>query len=91
MFAPRITLPAIQHLSVSSGNDNRLKIGEKSPKPIGKETQIQKNENRQFIVDNRCKPNDLSLRLLKICFGSGKKYKGLIAFNFLGYVLYYIR
>jgi hypothetical protein len=34
----RITLPAIQHLSVSSGNDNQLKIGEKSPKPIGKET-----------------------------------------------------
>jgi len=75
LFHPRITLPAIQHLSVSSGNNNRLKIGEKSPKPIGKETQIQKNENRQFIVDNRCKPNDLSLRLLKICFGSGKNIK----------------
>ena len=41
----RITLPAIQHLSVSSGNANRLKIGEKSPKPIGKGTQIQKNKN----------------------------------------------
>ena len=71
----RITLPAIQYLSVSSGNDNRLKIGEKSPKPIGKGIQIQKNENRQFIVDNRCKPNDLSLRLLKICFGSEKNRK----------------
>ena len=71
----RITLPAIHHLSVSSGNDNRLKIGEKSPKPIGKGTQIQKNENRQFIVDNRCKPNDLSLRLLKMCFDSGKNIK----------------
>jgi hypothetical protein len=37
-FEPGITLPVIQHLSVSSGNDNQLKIGEKSPKPIGKET-----------------------------------------------------
>jgi hypothetical protein len=36
--APRIALPAIQHLSVSSGNDNQLKIGEKSPKSIDKET-----------------------------------------------------
>ena len=45
MSGARITLPAIQHLSVSSGNDNWLKIGEKSPKPIGKGTQIQKNEN----------------------------------------------
>ena len=68
----RITL---HHLSASSDNDNRVKIGERSPKPIGKRTQIQKNENRQFIVDNRCKPNDLSLRLLKICFGSGKNIK----------------
>jgi hypothetical protein len=32
-----IILPVIQHLSVSSGNDNQLKIGEKSSKPIGKE------------------------------------------------------
>ena len=67
---------------MSSGNDNRLKIGEKSPKPIGKGTQIQKNENRQFIVDNRCKPNDLSLATENI-FWQWKKYKGLIAFNFL--------
>jgi hypothetical protein len=35
---PGITLPVIQHLSVSSGNDNQLKIGEKSSKPMGKET-----------------------------------------------------
>ena len=45
MSGARITLPAIQHLSMSPGNDNRLKIGEKSPKPIGKGIQIQKNEN----------------------------------------------
>ena len=50
----RITLLAIQHLSVSSGNDNRLKIDEKSPKPIGKETQIQKKtkiDNLSSIID----------------------------------------
>ena len=43
----------IQHLSVSSGNDNRLKIGEKSPKPIGKGTQIQKMkiDNLSSIID----------------------------------------
>jgi hypothetical protein len=34
---PTITLPAIQYLSVTSGNENQLKIGEKLPKPIGKE------------------------------------------------------
>ena len=40
-----------------------------------KGSKFKKNENRQFIIDNRCKPNDLSLRLLKICFGSGKNIK----------------
>jgi hypothetical protein len=37
LTAPSVTLPAMQYLSVIFGNDNRLKIGEKSSKPIDKE------------------------------------------------------
>jgi len=38
---------------MSFGNDNRLKIGEKSSKPIGKGTQIQKTkiDNLSAIID----------------------------------------
>ena len=75
---------------MSSGNDNRLKIGEKSPKPIGKGTQIQKIKinNLSSIID----ANRTIYRFAtENVFWQWKKYKGLIAFNFLGYVLYYIR
>jgi len=75
---------------VSSGNDNRLKIGEKSSKPIGKGTQIQKTK-----IDNLSSIIDANRRFItsptENMFWQWKKYKGLIAFNFLGYVLYYIR
>ena len=53
---PGFTFSLTTTLSVTTGNDNRLIIADKSPIPDDKDVRIQKNDYRLFISDYRQKP-----------------------------------
>ena len=66
------TFSLIITLSVTTGNDNRLIIADKSPIPDDKDVRIQKNDYRLFISDYRQKPTINQWCVLINMFFGGK-------------------